>query len=204
MKFFAFCFFAILIHPICAQSIAEELYDTAKRIDPVSVSQDGFLRNSKYDQRLDSSLLYFQQYDRTKKNNIAIQNLGDVHTPFLDLQFRPFDKTGVVAGMNPFQNLYYSIEQARFYNTPLPYTEFQYAQGKGGRRGMICRFRCHAHAKLWQKIQSRSALPQQLQRWILQQAKFILQKFIVKLLLQKRIATLCRYIYFHLEQNQFS
>ena len=137
MKFFAFCFFAILIHPICAQSIAEELYDTAKRIDPVSVSQDGFLRNSKYDQRLDSSLLYFQQYDRTKKNNIAIQNLGDVHTPFLDLQFRPYEKTGVVAGMNPFQNLYYSIEQARFYNTPLPYTEFQYAQGKGGRRGMI-------------------------------------------------------------------
>ena len=137
MKFFAFLICFVLIQPIYAQSIAEEVYDTAKRIDPISISQEGFLRNSKFNTRIDSSLLFFQQYDRTKKNNIAIQNLGDVHTPFMDLQFKPFEKTGVVAGMNPFQNLYYSIEQARFYNTPLPYTEFQYAQGKGGRRGMI-------------------------------------------------------------------
>lgn len=137
MRVFAFCIIFIWLNPIFSQNVAEEIYDTAKRIDPLSMPQDALLRGGKFDSKTDSSMLFFQQYDKTKKDNIGIQNLGDVNTPYINLQFKPIEKTGLMLGFTPFQNLYLSSENARFYNAVLPYTEFQYAQGKGGRRGMI-------------------------------------------------------------------
>jgi hypothetical protein len=120
-----------------AQNEKEEIYDTAKRIDPRSTNNELLIRNFSFKTLQDSSMVFFHQYDRAKKENIAIQNLGDVSTPYLPLLFQPFTETGFITGINPFGNLYYKKEQAVFYNARLPYTEFYYTQGKAGNRGMI-------------------------------------------------------------------
>ena len=119
------------------QGVADEVYDTARRLDPYSGTLQEILRNGRVNAKTDSSMLFVQQYDRTRKEHIGIQNLGDVHTPFIDLRFKPYDEMGMRAGLTPFTNLYFSADSARFYDSKLPYTEFHYAQGKGGQRGMI-------------------------------------------------------------------
>jgi len=120
-----------------AQDNDDEVYDTARRTDPLHCSTENLLRGNRPSEFPDSSMLFMQQYDVTKKSNIAVQNLGDLHTPFIPLLFKPFDETGMQAGMNPFMNLYFRTEDARAYDALMPYTEFHYAQGKGGQRGMI-------------------------------------------------------------------
>lgn len=119
------------------QEVADEIYDTAKRTDPLYGSSEQILRVVKPKIKADSSMLYMQQYDRTKKDNIAIQNLGDANTPFIHLLFKPYESMGMQAGITPFMNLYLSSDSSKHYDAKMPYTEFHYAQGNGGQRGMI-------------------------------------------------------------------
>jgi hypothetical protein len=119
------------------QDADEEIYDTAKRIDPLYSGHELLTRNFSFVNPKDSVMLFFHQYDKAKRDNIAIQSLGDVSSPYLNLLFRPVSEQGFITGMNPFGELYFRKEDARFYNARLPYTEFYYTQGKAGDRGMI-------------------------------------------------------------------
>jgi hypothetical protein len=137
MKSIYALFILLFSLPAIGQNVDEEVYDTAKRQDPYSTDFSTFIRNRQFPDQTDSSMLYTQQYDITKRNHVGIQNLGDVNTPFIDLQYKPFERTGFVSGMTPFMNLYWKADDARFYNALLPFTQFHYAQGSGGQRGMI-------------------------------------------------------------------
>src|SRR5687768_9568781 len=123
-----FCIFSCMMAQ--AQDIEEEVYDTAKRIDPRYSNHEYLTRNFTFNTIRDSSMVFLQQYDRAKRENIAIQSLGDVSTPHLQLLFQPFTEQGFITGINPFGDLYFRKEHARFYNARLPFTEFYYTQGK--------------------------------------------------------------------------
>lgn len=122
---------------IYAQSSADERYDTAKRIDPIQQSHDQFFYQSASYKPIDSSFLYLQQYDKTKVQNIGIQNLGDVNTPFISQVYKPYVLTGARLGLLPFDNLNYTLQKSQHAISKVPFTQAAYAQGKGGRRGMI-------------------------------------------------------------------
>ncbi len=136
MKYFALLCFCFLSTLVTAQS-ESDAYDTAKRLDPLSNTTEQVYRNFNFDQSPDSSILFFSQYDAIKRNNIGIQNLGDIGTPYRNQLFSPNKSTGFISGLNPFGDIYYSSADAVFYNAKLPYTEFKYAQGKAGLRGLI-------------------------------------------------------------------
>lgn len=122
---------------LIAQSGEDEIYDTARRIDPTHTSRQQFFRDFVFKNHQDSSMLFFSQYDKIKRNNIGIQNLGDIATPFIQLYFNPFTKTGFYSGLNPYGKLYYTSEDALAYDARLPYTEFRFSQGRSGQRGLI-------------------------------------------------------------------
>ena len=122
---------------LVAQSQSEERYDTAKRFDPISQSHDAFFNQGKLFKSIDSSFVYIQQYDKTKRKAIGIQNLGDVNTPFIDQVYQPYLHTGAKLGLIPFDHLNYSSKQSQHYKSKVPFTQASYAQGRGGRRGMI-------------------------------------------------------------------
>lgn len=122
---------------LAAQSNENDVFDTARRANPNYADREYFIRNAAFNRAQDSSMLFLQQYDQTKKDNMAVQNLGDVHTPFIKLLYSHPQNAGFNAGMRPFLNLYFLSDSARFYNAWQPYSEFSYAQGSGGKRGMI-------------------------------------------------------------------
>lgn len=121
-----FIFYAINVH---AQT--NDKYDTAKRLDPFSSSIETIYRNFEFKHPTDSSLLFHQQYYAAKKHEIALQDLGDMATPYLPLLFSPNLNSGFNAGFNPFGNNYYYLKNAKFYNANLPFTQFYYTQGRG-------------------------------------------------------------------------
>jgi hypothetical protein len=116
-----------------------EVYDTAVRIDPLRTTQNNFYRNFEFNEKHDSSMIFLHQYDKIKRNNIAIQSLGDVSLPYLNLGFKPEFRQGFIAGFQPFGDIYLRNDSAKFYSSKQPYTEFHYAQGNAsaGRNGMI-------------------------------------------------------------------
>ncbi len=136
MKYFALLCFCFLSTQITAQS-ESDVYDTAKRIDPVSSGTEQVFRNFSFSNAPDSSMLFFSQYDAIKLKNIGVQNLGDIGTPYRAQLFSPLKTTGFLSGINPFNDIYFSSANSAFYNAKLPYTEFKYAQGKAGVRGLI-------------------------------------------------------------------
>lgn len=130
--------FLLLASAKCmAQQQGEEVYDTARRMDPRAATQESLNRGFRFDIVKDSTMLFFQQYDRIKRENIGIQNLGDVSSPYINQLFRPYLEQGFIPGINPMGNIYFRNSQARFYDSKMPFTEFYYTQGKGGARGMI-------------------------------------------------------------------
>ncbi len=137
MKILISVFLILLSLSAKAQKENEEVFDTAKRIDPHYTTYDLLNRNFTFKNIRDSSMLFLQQYDKAKRDNIAIQSLGDVSSPFLPLLFQPFTEQGFITGINPFGDLYFRKKGAHFYNARLPFTEFYYTQGKAGNRGMI-------------------------------------------------------------------
>jgi hypothetical protein len=114
-----------------------EVYDTAKRQDPLSSSIEQAYRSFSFLESQDSSMLFFSQYDAIKRKNIGIQDLGDIGTPYREQLFTPNKTTGFISGLNPFGDIYFSSNTAKLYNAKLPYTEFKYAQGRAGTRGLI-------------------------------------------------------------------
>ncbi|MDP2176703.1 MAG: putative porin [Bacteroidota bacterium] len=116
-----------------------EVYDTAKRIDPFKSDQYNFYSNHTFNQGYDSSMNYIHQYDKIKRQNTAIQSLGDISMPYLNLGFKPEIRHGFIAGFQPFGDIYLRNDSAKFYNSKLPFTEFHYTQGNAsaGRNGMI-------------------------------------------------------------------
>jgi hypothetical protein len=116
-----------------------EMYDTAKRVDPRKTNQENFYKNSSFDEIYDSSMTAIHQYDKIKRNHIAIQSLGDISMPYLNLAFKPELRHGFVTGFQPFGDIYFKNDSAKFYNSKMPFTEFHYTQGNAsaGRNGMI-------------------------------------------------------------------
>ncbi len=112
-----------------------EVYDTAKRLDPYSTNQQDLHRNFQFKKATDSGMLYFAQYNKVKRANTAIQDLGDVNTPYLNLSYTPATLTGFVTGFNPYGDYYFYNKNAKFYQAKLPYTYFYYTQGKAGQSG---------------------------------------------------------------------
>ncbi len=135
-KLILLCFILFSVSAL-AQNGKEEIYDTARRMDPLSTNRELLIRNFTFQTVRDSSMVFFSQYDKARRDHIAIQNLGDVSSPFIPLLYHPFSGMGAVAGINPFGNLYFGKEDAVFHNARLPFTEFYYTQGKAGARGMI-------------------------------------------------------------------
>ncbi len=121
-----FVFYAIHAH-----TQTNDKYDTAKRLDPFSTSIQTLYRNFEFKQATDSNLLYYHQYYAAKKQAIAIQDLGDMATPYLPLLFTPNLNTGFNAGFNPFGNNYFYLKNAKFFTSKLPFTQFYYVQGRG-------------------------------------------------------------------------
>lgn len=136
MRYFAILCFCLIKLSISAQS-GSEVYDTAKRIDPKHGSIEHIYRNFSFEDIQDSSMLFFAQYDAIKARQLGIQNLGDIGTPYRTQVFSLIKQTGFLSGLNPFGDQYYTSENATMHNAKLPYTEFKYAQGKAGTRGLI-------------------------------------------------------------------
>ncbi len=122
-----------------AQNQSEEFYDSARRIEPRFSKSSNFLRNQAFNLIKDSSMIFLNQYDRIKRENIAIQSLGDVAMPYLNLKFQNQTTTGFQVGMNPYQDIFFYNKDAMFYNAKIPFTEFRYVQGaaSAGQNGMI-------------------------------------------------------------------
>lgn len=131
-----FCLSCFFVHAH-AQSGDDDLYDTAKRIDPLSAGIDEAFRTFNFDQVHDSSLLFLSQYDRLRRQYTGIQNLGDIGTPYISQTFAPNKSTGFITGFNPYGEQFFSTKQARLHAARLPYTEFRFAQGGAGQRGLI-------------------------------------------------------------------
>lgn len=112
-----------------------EVYDTAKRLDPHSTNQQDLHRNFEFKNATDSGLLFFSQYNRVKREHTAIQDLGDVATPYLNLSYVAANQTGFMTGFNPYGDYYFYNKNAKFYQAKLPYTYFYYTQGKAGQSG---------------------------------------------------------------------
>ena len=112
-----------------------EVYDTAKRLDPFSTNQHDLHRNFQFKKATDSGMLYFSQYSRVRRTHTAIQDLGDVATPYLNLSYTPATQTGFITGFNPYGDYYFYNKNAKFYQAKLPYTYFYYTQGKAGQSG---------------------------------------------------------------------
>ena len=120
----------------CTAALAQtEVYDTAKRMDPYSSDFQTMNRNFKFGNPTDSAMLFFSQYNKVKRNNTAIQDLGDPGTPYINLQYKPSNVTGLITGFNPYGDYYFYNRNAKFYQAKLPYTYFYYTQGKAGPSG---------------------------------------------------------------------
>ncbi|HEY1046505.1 MAG TPA: putative porin [Bacteroidia bacterium] len=133
----------LLLIPIAQLAIGQNsqtsVYDTAKRQEPLQTDPESLHRGFRFDVLPDSSMVDLQQYDRSRRDNIGIQNLGDIGTPYLLQVFSPFTKTGFNTGINPFPGLYFNHSNASHYNSKMPYSRFGYSQGRGGTglRGLI-------------------------------------------------------------------
>lgn len=116
-----------------------DVFDTARRADPYSVSLLQFESGAKFSNAWDSSFFNHSQYNRVVKNNIAIQSLGDVSMPYINLLFKPNTEFGFSPGFNPYGDFLYKNEDAVVFQTKLPFTSFYYTQGKAGQQGsMTC------------------------------------------------------------------
>ncbi len=124
-------FFCLVINFSLVFAQQEVVFDTAKRIDPYHSVYHNFHRKLTFKEPTDSQMMLHHQYYFAKKNNVGIQDLGDMSTPYLDLVFTPNLKSGFNTGFNPFKENYFYIENAKFYNAKLPYTYFYYTQGRG-------------------------------------------------------------------------
>lgn len=136
MRRFVILCFSLISVSLSAQN-ESEVYDTARRLDPKNSSIEQVYRNFIFDELPDSSMVFFSQYDAIKQKHIGIQNLGDIGTPYRNQLFNISLQTGFLCGLNPFGDIYYSSTNALMYNGKMPYTEFKYAQGKAGTRGLI-------------------------------------------------------------------
>ncbi len=113
----------------------DEIFDTAKRVDPHSSNLSNLNRNFNFKEPTDSAMLFFSQYNKVKKENVAIQDLGDIGTPYLNLMFKPASQPGFITGFNPYGDYYFYNKNAKFYRAKVPYTYFYYTQGKAGQSG---------------------------------------------------------------------
>lgn len=137
MKYLLAICLSLFIVQVHAQADDDDVYDTARRIDPLSANIDEAFRSFKFTHHLDSSLLFFSQYDKLKRNNTGIQNLGDIGTPYINQTFSPNTLSGFITGFQPYGNLFYHSGDAKFHSARLPYTDFRFAQGRAGQRGLI-------------------------------------------------------------------
>lgn len=131
-----FCFSLFLVQ-LNAQSDNDDVYDTARRIDPLSGHIEDVFRSFNFKNQKDSTLLFFSQYDRMKRQHVGIQNLGDVASPYINQTFTANRSTGFITGFMPYGNIFNRAEDALFHSARLPYTEFRFAQGKAGQRGLV-------------------------------------------------------------------
>ena len=122
-----------------SQTTPEEVYDTAVKLPPKHLHISDFYKKNEFQIKKDSSMLGVQQYDDVKKNNLPIQNLGDVSTPYLPLKLQVEHRDGFIPSNQPYQQLFFTNNNAILYNAKMPFTEFRYAQGSAsaGRNGMI-------------------------------------------------------------------
>jgi hypothetical protein len=137
MKKVLLSFFLLSILIAKGQNTNEDVYDTAKRIDPYSTTPEYLHRGFYFNNKPDSTMLFLQQYDRIKRNSIGIQNLGDIGTPYINQQFIPTQNIGFKSGLNIFGDMYFTKDNVKHYNSKIPYSEFAYTQGNAGQRGMI-------------------------------------------------------------------
>lgn len=130
-------FLSILSLCLHAQSDETEIYDTARRIDPISNSVDGVFRSFSFINPIDSSMLFFSQYDRMKREHIGVQNTGDIGMAYISQSFSPEMETGFITGFNPYGRQFLRNKDLPLHSARLPYTEFQFAQGRAGQRGLV-------------------------------------------------------------------
>ncbi|MCC6817288.1 MAG: hypothetical protein IT245_00130, partial [Bacteroidia bacterium] len=119
------------------QSDDSEVYDTAKRLDPLAATADEVFRSFSFKNPMDSSMLFFSQYDRIKRENVGIQNTGDIGMPYINQTFNISNQTGFYTGFNPYGDQFFKSKDLILHSARLPYTEFRFAQGKSGQRGLI-------------------------------------------------------------------
>lgn len=78
----------------------------------------------------DTSLQCNEIYHPLYRKLILFQDLGNMITPARSLIFSGLNTPGFRMGSNPFELYFKKPEEATYYNTKLPFAEFEYAQGK--------------------------------------------------------------------------
>lgn len=78
---------------------------------------------------LDTGINKDEIYHPLYRNNIIFQDLGNLITPARSLVFNGISPSGFQVGANPFSIYYKKPEETQYYNTKLPYADFEYAQG---------------------------------------------------------------------------
>jgi len=139
MRFYILFIFFSLVSNVFSQGNNDEFYDSAARVVPKKTSSLAFYRNMEFKAFKDSSMLFLNQYDKIKRTEIGIQNLGDVSTPYLTQQFYLNKTSGFQTGFSPYKNIFLNSNDIEFYSAKMPYTEFQYTQGNAsaGNNGLI-------------------------------------------------------------------
>ncbi|MBC7426799.1 MAG: hypothetical protein H7321_09715, partial [Bacteroidia bacterium] len=132
----------LLLSALCMSMINASAQITTKnvvkkRVNPGFTNGWGLDKRYSFDM-FDTSFSNFQQYHPLRRKLSFFQDLGDVGTPYKNLQFEVYSKPGFDLGLNPYNAYNFTHANSLYFNAPVPFTYFYYTQGRSGdERSMI-------------------------------------------------------------------
>lgn len=121
------------IHIICLLLLLIEgtpafAQENGRRHPTRFITERAIDRNQPYSY-LDSSMSETEIFHAMYQKQVIFQDLGNIGSAGRSAMFAINRETGFVAAFSPFDNYFMKRENAKYYNTTIPYSELFYAQG---------------------------------------------------------------------------